>query len=92
MLPKSSVLLCFSLWAKLLNAKVFIKKCFPLAVGSVCHSWVEKHGKCFIDDEEVETEVRKWLRQKSKYLYAAGFDALLERWHKSVNVKGYVEK
>jgi hypothetical protein len=23
------------------------------------HNWVEKHGKYFTDDEEVETEVRK---------------------------------
>jgi hypothetical protein len=30
------------------------------------HKWVEKHGKCFTDDDEFETEVRKWLRQQSK--------------------------
>jgi histone-lysine N-methyltransferase SETMAR len=36
-------------------------------------------GKRFADDEEVETEVRKWLRQESKDFYAAGFDALLKR-------------
>jgi histone-lysine N-methyltransferase SETMAR len=28
-------------------------------------------GKCFADDEEAETEVRKWLRQQSKDFYAA---------------------
>jgi hypothetical protein len=28
--------------------------------------------KRFADDEEVETEVRKWLRQQSEYFYAAG--------------------
>jgi hypothetical protein len=33
-------------------------------------------GKRFADDREVETEVWKWLRQQSKDLYAAGFDAL----------------
>jgi hypothetical protein len=27
----------------------------------------------FTDDEEVETEVRKWLRQQLKDFYAAGF-------------------
>jgi hypothetical protein len=32
------------------------------------HNWVEKCGKLFADDEEVETEVRKWLRQQSKDL------------------------
>jgi hypothetical protein len=36
--------------------------------------------------EEVETEVRKWLRQPSKDFYAAGFDALVKRGG------GYVEK
>jgi hypothetical protein len=50
-------------------------------------------GKCFVDDEEAETEVRKWLRQQSKYLYAAGFDALLNRWNTCIHAGGgYVEK
>jgi hypothetical protein len=50
-------------------------------------------GKSFAGDEEVETEVQKWLRQKSKDLYAAGFSALVKRWDKSINVGGgYVEK
>jgi hypothetical protein len=50
-------------------------------------------GKCFADDEEVETEVRKWLRQQSKDFYAAGFDELVKQWDKFINVGGgYVEK
>jgi hypothetical protein len=50
-------------------------------------------GKSFDADEEIETEVRKWLRQQSKDFYAAGFDALVERWDKCINVGGgYVEK
>jgi hypothetical protein len=57
------------------------------------HNWVEKRGKCFADDEEVETEVRKWLRQQSKELCDAGFDTLVKRWDKCINVGGgYVEK
>jgi hypothetical protein len=32
------------------------------------------------DDEEVETEARKWLRQRSKDFHAADFDALVKRW------------
>jgi hypothetical protein len=57
------------------------------------HTWVEKHGKYFADDEEVETEVRKWLRQQSKDFHAADFDALVKRWDKCINVGGgYVEK
>jgi hypothetical protein len=43
-------------------------------------SWVEKSGKRF-PDEEVETEVRKWLRQQSK-----------SRWNMRINVGGgYIE-
>jgi hypothetical protein len=50
-------------------------------------------GKRFADDEEVETEVRKWLRQESKDFCAEGFDALVKRWNKCINVGGgYVEK
>jgi histone-lysine N-methyltransferase SETMAR len=49
-------------------------------------------GKRFAD-EEVETEIRESLRQQSKDFYAAGFDALVKRWAKFINVGGgYVEK
>jgi hypothetical protein len=38
-------------------------------------------------------QVRKWLRQQSKYFYAAGFEALIKRWDKCITVGGgYVEK
>jgi hypothetical protein len=38
-------------------------------------------------------EVWKWLRQQSKYFYAAGFDILVKRWDKCIIVGGgYVEK
>jgi hypothetical protein len=43
-------------------------------------------GKRFADDEEVETEVRKWLRQQSKDFYAAGFGALVKWWDKCISV------
>jgi hypothetical protein len=43
------------------------------------HNWVETRGKRFADDEEVETEVWKWLRQQAKDFYAMGFDALVKR-------------
>jgi hypothetical protein len=54
------------LWAKRLNAKdihkeivnVYGGKCFPR---KAVHSWAEIRGKRFADDEEVETEMRKWL-------------------------------
>jgi hypothetical protein len=74
--------------------RIFIKKCFLFTVGSVC-SVKQFHlgGKCFADNEDVETEVRKWLRQQSKDFYAAGFDALIKRWDKCIKVGGgYAEK
>jgi hypothetical protein len=44
-------------------------------------------------DDEVETEVLKWLRQQSKDFYASGFDVLVQRWDKCIHVAGgYVEK
>jgi hypothetical protein len=49
---------------------------------------LKKHlgSKCFADDEEVEMEVCKWLRQVS-------FDTLAKRWDKYINVgAGYVMK
>jgi hypothetical protein len=56
-------------------------------------TWPLVNSICFADDEEVETEVRKWLRQQSKDFYAAGFDALVKRWDKCINIGGgYVEK
>jgi hypothetical protein len=45
-------------------------------------------GKCFADDEEIETEVQKWLRQHSKDFCAVGFNALVKQWDKCINVGG----
>jgi hypothetical protein len=57
------------------------------------HERVEKRGKSFADDEEVETEVRKWLRQQSEGFCAAGFDAVIKHRDKCISVGGgYVEK
>jgi hypothetical protein len=45
--------------------RIFTKKCFLFTVGIVCR--VKRFylgGKRFADDEEVETEVRKWLRRQ----------------------------
>jgi hypothetical protein len=74
--------------------RIFIKKCFLFTVGSVCRvKQFSLSGKRFADDEEVETEVRKWLRQQSKDFYAAVFDVLVKRWGKCISVGGgYVEK
>jgi hypothetical protein len=59
----------------------------------VAYSGSQLGDKRFADDEEVEMEVRKWLRQRSKDFYAASFDALVKRWDKCINVGGgYVVK
>jgi hypothetical protein len=77
--------------------RIFIQKYFQY--GGKClprkafHIWVKKHDKYFADDQEVETEVRKWLRQQSKNFYAAGFNTLVKRWDKCINVGGgYVKE
>jgi hypothetical protein len=51
-------------------------------------NWVEKRGKRSADDEEVEAEVWKWLREQPKDFYAADFDALVKRSDKCINVGG----
>jgi hypothetical protein len=62
--------------------RIFIKKCFLFMVGSLSrknvHNWVEKCGNRFTD-EELETQVRKWLMQQSNDFYTDGFDALVKR-------------
>jgi hypothetical protein len=50
---------------------------FPVYGGNFCRvKRFSPSAKHFADDEEVEIEVRKWLRQQSTEFYAAGFDAL----------------
>jgi hypothetical protein len=52
---------------------ILINKWFLFTVGSVCR--VKRSslgGKRFADDEEVVTEVRKWLRQQSETSMLAG--------------------
>jgi hypothetical protein len=81
-----------------LNPKDIHKEMFPVYGGKclLCktvHSWVQKRGKRFTDDKEVEIEVQKWLRQQSKDFYAACFEVLVKRWDKHINVcGGHVKK
>jgi hypothetical protein len=78
--------------------RIFIRKCILLTVGSVCGA------KRFIIDSRnslkdirksqmTPDQIRKWLRQQSKVFCAAGFEAVVKRWDKCINVGGgYVEK
>jgi hypothetical protein len=78
--------------------RIFIKTCFLFKVGSV--SGVKRfttgstnYLKGVRKSQTMPDRVRKWFRQQSKFLYAAGFDALVKRWDKCINVGGgYVEK
>jgi hypothetical protein len=59
---------CAFFGQKKLNAKDIHKEIFPVygmkyLSRKAVHNWVEKRGKCFADDEEVEAKVPKWLRK-----------------------------
>jgi hypothetical protein len=68
---------------------------FPVYVGKclshkTVHNWVEKfaQGRSKVaDDARPGAEV---TRQQSKDFCAAGFDALLKRWDKCINVEKYI--
>jgi hypothetical protein len=52
-------------------------------------------AKRFDDDEDFETEMRKCVAETTveRLVHAVGFDALVKRWDKCINVSGgYVEK
>jgi hypothetical protein len=82
------------MWAKRLNAKDIHKEMLFFTVGSVCRvKRSQQDGKLLADDQEIEREVRKWLRQQPKHFSVAGFDTLIKRWDKCIKVSGeYVEK
>jgi hypothetical protein len=69
-------------WTKGLNAKDIHKEMFPVYVGKclsrkAVHSWIEKRGRRCADDEEIDTEVRKWLRQQSKDFWVRRTDKVM---------------
>jgi hypothetical protein len=78
--------------------RIFVKKMFPVYGGKclsrkAVHNWAEEfsQGRSKVIDDE--TEVRKWLRQRSKDFYSARFEALVKRWDKCISAGGgYVEK
>ena len=90
------------LWAKNIEAKDIHKEMLPM-YGEHClsrqavHNWVQKfsEGRTSIEDENpaVERAVRAWFRQQPKEFFAAGFQGLVKRWDKCLNLYGdYVEK
>jgi hypothetical protein len=93
-LPKSNVLL----WAKGLDGKDIHKNSFLFTAGSVCRVKRSTTGsrnslKDVGKSQMMPGHLRKGLRQQSKDFYTAGFDALVKRWDKCINVgEGYVQK
>jgi hypothetical protein len=88
----------FFVWAKVLNAKDIHKKYFLFTVGRVCRVKRFATGsrnslKDVRKSQMMPDQMRKRLRQHLKDVYAAGFEALVKRWDKCINVGGgYVEK
>jgi hypothetical protein len=67
--------------------RILIIKYFQLTLGSVCRvKQFSLGGKRLADGDEVETEVRKLLRQQSKHFYATSLDVLVKQWDKCINV------
>jgi hypothetical protein len=82
------------LWAKTLNAKDIHKEMFPVYGGKclsskAVHNWL---ANVSLMTMMLVIEAREWLREQSEDFYAAGFDALVKRWNKFINVGGHVEK
>jgi hypothetical protein len=78
--------------------RIFIKKFFLSTVGSVCRVKRFTTGsrdslKDVRKSQMMADQVGKWLRQQPKYFNTAGFEALVKRWDKCINIDGgYVEK
>jgi hypothetical protein len=55
------------------------------------NKWFEifSQGRSKVADDEMKA--RKWLRQQSKYFYSAGFDTLVKRQGKCVNIFSRLE-
>jgi hypothetical protein len=79
--------------AKGLNEKDIHKEIFSVYGGKclsrkAVHNLVEKRGRRFVDDEELETEVAETT---VKILLCCG--ALVKRWDKCINAgRGFVQK
>jgi len=93
------------LWAKNMEAKDIHKEMLSM-YGEHClsrqaiHNWVQNfsEGRTSIEDEHragrpVEIATPETFRQQPKEFYAAGFQGLVKRWDKCLNLYGdYVEK
>jgi hypothetical protein len=62
---------------------VYGAKCLPR---KAVDNWAEKFSQGRSRDTDDARQGRKWLRLQSKDFYAAGFDALVKRWDKCIDV------
>jgi hypothetical protein len=72
-----------------MEAKEIHKEMLPMH-GEHCLSRqaVNLSGERFPDDHAVERAVRTWFRQQPKEFFAAGFQGLVKRWDKCLNLYG----
>ena len=89
------------LWAKIMEEKDIHKEMLPMysehcLSRQAVHNWVQKfsEGRTSIEEHPAfEKAVRAWFRQQPKEFFAAGFQGLVKRWDKCLNLYGdYVEK
>jgi len=72
---------CVFLVGKSMEAKDIHKEMLPM------------YGEHCLSRQAVERAVRAWFRQQPKEFYSAGFQGLVKRWDKCLNLYGvYVEK
>jgi hypothetical protein len=76
-----------------LMQRIFINIFFLFKAGSVLRVKVFKTGSTnYLKDvrklQMMLDQVRKWLRHQPRDFYAAGFEALIKRWDKCINVRG----
>jgi hypothetical protein len=77
------------LWAKGLNPKDCVCVCRVKRFTTGSRNSLKDVRK----SQMMPDQVRKWLRQRTKDLYAAGFDALVKRWDKCIKDDGgYADK
>ena len=88
---------CAFFMGKNMEAKDIHKEMLPM-YGEHClsrqavHNWVQKfsEGRTSIQDKHpaVERAVRAWFRQQPRAFFTAGFQGLVKRWDKCLNLCG----
>ena len=94
---KNSVALCGFCGQKLWQQRISTKKCCPCTMNIACHvnqsSNTSFGGTLSWRWDAVERIVCVLFRQRPQEFYAAGFQGLVKRWDKCLNLFGdYVEK